>query len=57
MEVAKIKWDDYYLYLVNRDKIEIESYNPIIISNPIVNVLNNEIAWNKKINRYFITEI
>lgn len=55
MEVAKIKWDDYYLYLVNRDKIELESYNPIIISNPIINILDNEIKWNKKVNKYFIT--
>lgn len=57
MEVAKNKWDDYYLYLVNRDKIELESYNPIIISNPIINVLDNEIKWNKKINRYFIRQV
>lgn len=54
MKVANDKWDNYYLYIVNRDKIDIPSYQPLMIPNPYFNVLENE-NWKKEINRYFIT--
>lgn len=56
MDVAKNKWYNYYLYLVNRDEIDLPLYEPIMISNPFINVLNNEEIWNKKINKYYINK-
>jgi hypothetical protein len=55
MDVARIKGNQYYLYLVNRDEMNIENYSPIIIKNPFVNVLKNE-DWNKQVEAYKIEQ-
>ncbi|WP_345975658.1 DUF3883 domain-containing protein [Sulfurimonas sp. HSL3-7] len=54
MEVAKIKKDDYYLYLVNRSEMNKEGYKPIMIQNPFDQVLNND-KWDKTVEKYFIS--
>lgn len=53
IDVARIKKSEYYLYLVNRSKMNGEGYEPTIIQNPYEHVLNND-AWNKRIEKYFI---
>jgi hypothetical protein len=53
MDVSRIKGNQYYLYLVNRDEMNIQNYSPITIKNPFVNVLKNE-DWNKQVEAYKI---
>jgi len=53
MDVSRIKGNQYYLYLVNRDEMNIENYCPQIIKNPYFEVLNNEV-WNKQVETYKI---
>lgn len=55
IDVSKIKKDNYYIYLVDINKIENKNYIPIIIKNPFLNVLNNK-KWNKCVENFFITE-
>ena len=45
IDVAKQKGDFYYLYLVDRSKIDSKSYLPIIIRNPFQNVFSNNQDW------------
>jgi len=47
VKVAEKERSNYFLYLVNRDKIDDENYLPIIIQNPYKNVFNN-IEWNRE---------
>jgi len=53
MNIARIKGDNYYLYLVNRDEMHLELYTPIIIQNPHKSVLNNSM-WIKEIEKFKI---
>lgn len=55
MDVAKLKKEKYFLYLIDRDKINEESYSPMIIQNPYDIVLKNDSKWNKLVDKYFIT--
>lgn len=52
--VAKQKQESYWLYLINRDKIKDENYNPIMIQDPHKNVLNND-SWAKEVDKYKIS--
>ena len=54
IEVAKIKRDAYFLYLVDRSKVNIENYTPVIIQDPYKNVLKDE-TWTRTVEKYFIT--
>jgi len=53
IEVAKIKQDKYYLYLVKRSEMSSSGYEPIVIQNPYKEVLNNT-TWKKTVEKYFI---
>lgn len=53
MDVAKRKLSQYWLYLINRKKINQEDYEPLCIQNPSVNILEN-IEWDKTIDKYKI---
>ena len=53
MDIARIKGDEYYLYLVDRSQINNENYTPIIIQNPYHNVLNGS-DWIKTVDKYKI---
>ncbi len=54
IDVAKIKENEYFLYLVDRSKMNNENYIPTIIQNPYENVLNKD-NWKKRIEKYFVT--
>jgi hypothetical protein len=54
IDVAKMKENEYFLYLVDRSKINNENYIPTIIQNPYENVLNKD-KWKKRIEKYFVT--
>lgn len=53
MDVARLKRESYYLYLVNRDKI-CADYIPIVIQNPHARVLNNDL-WMKRVENYYVS--
>lgn len=54
IEIARIRKEKYFLYLVNRDKMRFKDYMPIIIQNPYQFVLKNDI-WNKRVEKYFVS--
>ena len=41
-EIAKLKGDNYYLYLVDLSKINCKDYAPTIIKNPAVSIMQSE---------------
>lgn len=45
MDIARIKKVNYFLYLVDRKKINTHGYAPIIIQDPYTNVLQNTAVW------------
>lgn len=55
--VAKIKKEKYWLYLVNRSKIKLTGYAPITIQNPFLTILDDNINWDKQIEKYKIAMI
>lgn len=56
IETAKELGDKYFIYLVDRKKIDSEGYIPIIIQNPYINILSNN-NWSKEIDKYRIQMI
>ena len=53
MNVAKSRGMDYMIYLVCRDRMNEEGYHPIIIANPIPNILEKK-EWLKEVDKYYI---
>jgi hypothetical protein len=53
ISIARKKEKNYCLYLVNREDINSDSYKPLIVSDPIKNILSNN-NWKKEINTYYI---
>jgi len=51
--VARLKKDNYWLYLVNRKEIKQADYKPIMVQNPYINILDDNI-WNKEVDKYKI---
>jgi hypothetical protein len=47
VKVAEKEKNNYFLYLVNRDKMSNEGYSPIMIQNPYKSVFNN-MEWSKE---------
>jgi len=56
IEIAKKNKNNYYLYLVNRNKIHEEAYSPEIIKNPYESVLMSN-DWIKEPEKYHIIRI
>ncbi len=54
VDTARKHADKYCIYLVNRDELLNINYEPVIVFNPIENILNND-EWKKTISKYFIT--
>ncbi|UZT97072.1 DUF3883 domain-containing protein [Chryseobacterium fluminis] len=54
--VAKQKKELYWLYLVNRDKINNANYIPQMIQNPSKNILDND-TWIKEVDKYKIYKL
>ena len=44
IKVAKIRGDQYFIYLVDLDKIVVPDYEPLVIQNP-ASYLNNNPNW------------
>ncbi|GEM_PF-810297 len=53
MDIARLKGNSYYLYLVDRDLKNDEKYSPLIIQNPFEYVLRND-NWSKRVENYYI---
>lgn len=51
MEIARIKKLSYYIYLVNRDKMNDTDYIPIIIRDPYNSIYKNESDWDQTIEK------
>ncbi len=51
IEISRIKKSEYYLYLVNREKIQENNYHPIILKNPYLNVYQNTEQWEQRIEK------
>ncbi|WP_371069452.1 DUF3883 domain-containing protein [Sediminibacillus sp. JSM 1682029] len=55
LKSACTKEENYYLYLVDRDKIKNKNYQPVIIRDPYKNVYLNEKHWKKNVTEWHIT--
>ena len=55
-EIAKLKGDTYYLYLVELNKVNQQDYSPQIIQNPAVNIMETD-EWFVESQSYFIKHI
>lgn len=55
-EIAKLKGDMYYLYLIEIGSIDEQDYSPQIIQNPAVNVMDAE-EWFVEAQSYFIKRV
>ena len=49
----RLKNDKYFLYLVDRKKMNQNDYKPLIVQNPYINVLDND-SWSKEVDKWFI---
>jgi hypothetical protein len=54
---AKRKKDQYWLYLINRSEITDTNYLPKMIQNPFESILNDDLNWDKEIEKYKIESI
>lgn len=55
-EIAKLKGNTYYLYLVDINRIDEQNYSPLIIQNPAANVMESE-EWFVETQSYFVKHI
>lgn len=55
-EIAKLKGDMYYLYLIEIGRIDEQDYSPQIIQNPAVNVMDAE-EWFVEAQSFFIKRV
>lgn len=55
IDVAKLKGDKYFLYLVNREEMNNFEYVPTIIQNPYDKILNTD-DWVRSVDSYFIVK-
>lgn len=51
MDVSRIKGENYFLYLVDRNQFKNLDYQPMIIQNPFKEVLDNT-NWEKQVEKY-----
>ncbi len=56
LEIAKLKGEQYYLYLVDLSKIGMPEYNPVIIPNPAETIINS-IDWLVEPESYHIKSV
>lgn len=55
-EIAKLKGDTYYLYLVDLNRIDEQDYSPQMIQNPAVNVMDTD-EWFVESQSYYVKHI
>jgi len=53
VRVSELKQEHYYLYLINRDKINEEGYSPVIIQNPYQMIFQND-GWVKNAEMWLV---
>lgn len=51
IDIARIKKSNYYLYLVDRSRMNSSGYVPIIIQDPYNNVLKNNSQWEQRVEK------
>lgn len=56
IEVSKNKGSKYYIYLIDREKINQVGYHPYIIANPYENVFKND-EWKREPQTWFFLKI
>ncbi|HAJ72693.1 MAG TPA: hypothetical protein DCO68_11500 [Methylophilaceae bacterium] len=56
VETSRKKGKNYYLYLVNRIKINEYGYAPTIVQNPFEEILNNS-NWEVDVDKYFVHKV
>lgn len=56
IEKAKEAWDDYCIYLVNREELYENDYSPLIIESPYLNIFKSN-NWSKNVESYFVSKI
>lgn len=56
VQKARDNPDKYHIYLIDRSQIKQPDYQPIIIPNPVLNVLESD-RWSKEIDKYYITSL
>jgi hypothetical protein len=54
VEMARLKGDNYFLYLIDRSKMEDATYKPLIIQNPFTTVFLAD-EWLKQENLWYVT--
>lgn len=54
--VAKLKGENYWIYLVNRNKIQDEGYEPKKYQNPLVSIFSNN-NWSHSFENYKVEEL
>lgn len=57
IDVARVKKDEYFLYLVDRSKMSDSEYSPTIIKNPYEKIIRNSEEWEKRVEGYFISRL
>lgn len=55
-EIAKLKGNTYYLYLVDLNRIDEQDYSPQMIQNPAVNVMDTD-EWFVESQSYYVKHI
>ena len=53
-EKAKKEKDDYYLYIVDRNKLDVKGYEPAVIKNPCVEIFKSNSEWEIIMDGYLI---
>lgn len=51
---AEKETNNYFIYLVNRDLMEFEGYEPEVIINPAVNIFNKNSEWHNEVDKYYL---
>ncbi len=57
IDIARIKRDSYFLYLVDRSRMNLPDYIPIMIKNPYENVYKNVTEWEQRVEKVRLQKI
>ena len=56
MKTAKLRGEEYFLYLVNHSKIEVEGYAPLMIKNPYFQLQKDD-SWRATPDSFYIERV
>lgn len=51
IDIARIKRDSYFIYLVDRSQMNLPGYTPIMIRDPYENVYKNNTEWEQRVEK------